>query len=57
MMTEYSAVVVESNGGRGLGSESYTLVSVDHHGLFTVKRQTEPHKVHHVHLIDWGLGG
>ena len=51
---EYTCTVVESNGGRGLDAEEYTLVSVDKQGMFTVRRKTESHD-HHVHINDWDL--
>jgi hypothetical protein len=53
MHTQYKCIVVESNGRRGLGSEEYTLLSVDRHGVFTVRRQDGTK--HHVHIIDRGL--
>jgi hypothetical protein len=47
------AVVVESNGARGLDSETYTFESVDKSGLFTVKRANG--HAQHVHIFDWDL--
>jgi hypothetical protein len=46
-------VVAESNGGRGLDSEEYTLVSVNDNDVFTVRRHN--HSVHHVYILDWDL--
>jgi hypothetical protein len=50
---EYTCVVVESNGHRGLGAETYTLESVDSHGVFHVKRENG--SSWQVYINDWHL--
>jgi hypothetical protein len=35
-------VVVESNGSKGLSHDTYTVQSVDAHGVFSVKRSYSP---------------
>jgi hypothetical protein len=47
------AVVVESNGSRGLDKETYTFESVDKSGIFTVKRANG--KSQSVRIFDWNL--
>jgi hypothetical protein len=40
-MIGMQVVVVESNGGKGLNHDTYTVKSVDAHGIFKVKRSYE----------------